>query len=308
MVIDCDPGHDDAVALLLAHAHAEVLGITTVSGNAPLENTTRNALAVVELLGVDTPVHSGAAQPLAGQALHATQVHGADGLGGANLAAPTRQIAGDDACGFLIETTRAYSAVWIVAIGPLTNVALALQRDPGLAGRIAGISIMGGSTSVGNVTPAAEFNIWADPEAADVVFRSGAPLRMCGLNLTHQLRTTDAIIAGLRALGSVRGDFVADLFEYLHERMDGLTGMRESALHDPCAVLAVTHPQLLGFQARAVSVELHGTLTRGMTVVDQRVVRRAGGQPDPANVEVAYELDADRAMAVVLQAIAGDIP
>lgn len=307
VIIDCDPGHDDAVAILLAHAYADVLGITTVSGNAPLTHTTRNALAVVELLGAGTPVHSGAAAPLVGKPLHASHVHGADGLGGASLRLPSSRIAGDDAAGFLIETTRSRPDVWIVAVGPLTNVALALQRDAHLVERIAGISIMGGSTTVGNATPVAEFNIWADPEAADVVFRSGARIRMCGLNLTHQLRTSDAIIAGLRSLASTRGDFVADLFEFLHDRMAGLVGLRESALHDPCAVLAVTHPHLLGFQSRAVSVELDGAHTRGMTVVDQRAVRRSGGEPDPRNVDVAYELDAQRAMALVLEAVAADI-
>jgi inosine-uridine nucleoside N-ribohydrolase len=231
-------------------------------------------------------------------------VHGADGLGGANLRPPSSQVAGDDAAGFLIEATRSHPGVWIVAIGPLTNVALALQRDPALAERVAGISIMGGSATVGNVTPVAEFNIWADPEAADIVFRCGAPMRMCGLNLTHQLRSTDAMIGQLRALDSVRGDFVATLLEFLHERMAQLIGERESALHDPCAVLAVTHPQLFGFQPRAVSVELTGTLTRGMTVVDQRALRRTGRELEQANVEVAFELESQRAMAVVVDAIA----
>ncbi|MCZ6710064.1 MAG: nucleoside hydrolase, partial [Gammaproteobacteria bacterium] len=138
MVVDCDPGHDDAVALLLAHAYADVLGITTVSGNAPLEHTTHNALAVVQLLGASTPVHSGAARPLVGEPRHATHIHGENGLGGASLPALRSDVAGVDGAGFLIDVTRAYSDVWIVAIGPLTNVALALQRDAGLAERIAG--------------------------------------------------------------------------------------------------------------------------------------------------------------------------
>ncbi len=306
MIVDCDPGHDDAVALLLAHAYADVLGVTTVSGNAPLEHTTHNALAVLELLGASTPVHSGAARPLVGEPRHATHVHGEDGLGGASLPALRSDVAGVDAAGFLIQTTRAYSDVWIVAIGPLTNVALALQRDPSLAERVAGISIMGGSAPFGNVTAAAEFNIWADPEAADVILRSGARVRMCGLNLTDQLRTSDSIIVQLRALGTKRADFVADLFEFLHQRMRGLIGVGESALHDPCAVFAVTHPQLLGFRTQAVAVELQGVHTRGMTVVDQRGFRRAGLETEQTNVEVAYELDADRAMVLVLEAIAAD--
>ncbi|MDH3643343.1 MAG: nucleoside hydrolase, partial [Gammaproteobacteria bacterium] len=298
-----DPGHDDAVALMLAHAHLQVLGVTTVSGNAPLEHTTRNALAVLELLGADTPVYSGAAQPLAGEPLHAAHVHGASGLGGASLPAPTTTVVGDDAAGFMIEATLRHAGVWIVAIGPLTNVAVALQRDPSLAKRVAGISVMGGSATVGNATAVAEFNVWADPEAAEIVFACGARLKMCGLNLTHQLQTSDAIVAGLREVRSRSADFVADLFDFLHERMADLIGVSESALHDPCAVLAVSHPQLLSFQERAVSVEVAGTHTRGMTVVDQRAVRRSGGKPDAANVEVAYTLDAEPAMALIVQAV-----
>ena len=304
VVVDCDPGHDDAVALLVAHAHLDVIGVTTVSGNAPLEDTTRNALAVLELLDVDTPVHSGADRPLVGAPLHATHVHGRSGLGGTRLAAPAGSVAGDDAAGFLIEVSRSQPDLWIIAIGPLTNLALALQRDPALVERIAGVSIMGGSATVGNATPVAEFNVWADPEAADVVFRSGARLKMCGLNLTHQLQTNDAIIERLRRIGTPRGEFVADLFDFMHERMEDLLGVRQSALHDPCAVLAVSHPQLLEFRPRAVTVEVQGAHTRGMTVVDQRVIRRSPRGLDAPNVEVAYQLDADGAMALILDAVA----
>lgn len=299
VIVDCDPGHDDAVAIMLAHAHTEVLGITTVSGNAPLESTTRNALAVVELINADTPVHSGAAAPLQGKAIHAAGVHGVSGLGGVELDAPSRAVASSDAVQFILTETRAHQDVWIVAIGPLTNVALALQKDPTLVERVAGISIMGGSATVGNATRVAEFNIWADPEAADVVFRSGARLKMCGLNLTHQLTTSDDLSSELREINSRDSVFVAALFDYMHGRMETLIGRRRSALHDPCAVMAVTHPELLEFEERAVVIELDGTHTRGMTVVDERVTRRR----DPANVEVAYEIDADRAMALVVECL-----
>ncbi len=299
VIVDCDPGHDDAVAIILAHAHADVLGITTVSGNAPLESTTRNALAVLELLGADTPVHSGAAAPLKGKAIHAARVHGLGGLGGVELDEPSRPVASSDAVQFLLTATRAHPEVWIIAIGPLTNLALALQQDPTLTERIAGISIMGGSATHGNATRVAEFNIWADPEAADVVFRSGARLTMCGLNLTHQLTTSDELVRQLREMNSRNSTFVAALFDYMHERMEELIGKRRSALHDPCAVMAVTHPELLVTEARAVSIELDGTHTRGMTVVDERVTRRR----DPPNVEVAYSIDADRAMALVVESL-----
>lgn len=299
LIIDCDPGHDDAVAILFAHVYADVLGITTVSGNAPLESTTRNALAVIELLDADTPVHSGASAPLAGQAIHAAGVHGAGGLGGVDLPAPSRAVASTDAVQFLLEATRAQAEVWIVAIGPLTNIALALQEDPTLTERIAGISIMGGSATVGNATRVAEFNIWADPEAADVVFRCGAKLRMAGLNLTHQFTTSDELVEQLREIGSTKSTFVAALFDFMHGRMEELIGKRRSALHDPCAVLTLTHPELIVSEPRAVVVELDGTHTRGMTVVDERVTRRR----DPANVEVAYSIDADRAMALVVDSV-----
>lgn len=295
MIIDCDPGHDDAVALLLAHRHAEVLGITTVSGNAPLSATTANALMVTALLDADTPVHAGAARPLLGEPTHAQIVHGASGLGGVEPIEHRRDVAGDDAVEFLLDTPN--QDVWIVALGPLTNLALAIERDPSWVHRIAGISIMGGSATVGNTTRVAEFNIFADPEAAARVFRAGAPLTMCGLNLTHQLRTSDATVSRLRDIGTRRAEFAAQLFDYLHDRMAELVGAREAALHDPCAVLAVTHPELIETEPRAVDIELDGTLTRGMTVIDQRNSRRR----DPANATVAYRIDADRAMDLMLE-------
>ena len=303
LIIDCDPGHDDALALILAHYLAEVVGITTVSGNAALEAVTTNALAVVELIGAETPVHSGASGPLVnpadGSAPHATHVHGALGLSGAELAAPVREVASTDAVEFLLETSRAHPGAWLVAIGPLTNVAAAIEQDPDWVGRLAGISIMGGSSVGGNVTASAEFNIWADPEAADVVFRSGAEIRLCGLNLTHQFRTTDALVARIRKNESAIAGFAADLMEYLHGRMESLAGAREAALHDPCAVLAVTHPQLFEFGERQVAIELAGELTRGMTVVDER--RRPENQP--FNVHVGYTINADAAMALLMDAL-----
>ena len=242
IIIDCDPGHDDAVAIILAARTSHLLGITTVSGNASLANVTCNALAITELLEADIPVHSGAARPLIGSPRHAQHVHGETGLGGARLPQPVREVASEDAVEYLLAASREHADCHLVAIGPLTNVALALQRDPTFADRLAGISIMGGSTSVGNVTRAAEFNVWADPEAADVVFSSGAHLQMCGLNLTHQLRTDDSHVTELRQMSSASASFVADLFEFMHERMAGLSGSRTFPLHDPCAGVAGDAP------------------------------------------------------------------
>ena len=299
MIIDCDPGLDDAIALILAHRCAEVVGITTVSGNVPLAATTANALMLTALLDVQTPVHSGASRPLAGEPTYAAHVHGESGMGDFEPPAHDRIAAGDDAVSYLLDA--AASDLWVVAIGPLTNLALAIERDPAFVKRIAGISIMGGSTAGGNVTAAAEFNIYADPEAAARVFASGADIAMCGLNLTHQVQTGDALVADLRAAGAPLARFAAGLFDFLHGVMEDLLGERSSALHDPCAVLAVTHPELFEFAPRAVGVELAGALTRGMTVVDERPARLGA----PANVQVAYRIDAPRAMALVLESLRG---
>ena len=297
MIIDCDPGHDDMVALILAHRHADVLGITTVSGNAPLAATTANALMVTALLDAETPVHAGAAKPLVGEPVHAAVVHGENGLAGVDRLPHDRVVASDDAVGFLLDA--AAEDVWIVPLGPLTNIALAIERDPDWVRRIAGISLMGGSAGPGNATPTAEFNIFADPEAAARVFSSGADITMCGLNLTHQLRTDDAISARLHAVGSPAARLAAQAFDHLHDRMDVLIGQRDAALHDPCAVLAVTHPELLECEPRAVAVETKGELTRGMTVVDERITRRRNAP----NAKVGYRIDSRVAMEVIVGAL-----
>ena len=297
MIIDCDPGLDDAIALILAHHCAEVVGITTVCGNVPLAATTANALMLTALLDVDTPVHGGASRPLAGEATYAPHVHGESGMGDFEPPAHDRTAASGDAVSYLLDA--AAPDVWVVAVGPLTNLALAIGRDPAWVKRIAGISIMGGSTAGGNVTAAAEFNIYADPEAAARVFASGADIIMCGLNLTHQVQTSDAVVAELRAAGAPLARFAAGLFDFLHGVMEDLLGRRATALHDPCAVLAVTHPELFELAPRPVGVEVDGTLTRGMTVVDERT----GGLGDPPNAQVAYRIDAPRAMALVRGAL-----
>ncbi len=299
IILDCDPGHDDAIAIMLAAELTRLVGITTVSGNAPLELTTRNALVITQLLGIDVAVHRGAAHPLAAPVQHAAIVHGESGIDGPVLPTLHRNPANQGAKPFILESTAKEQDIWLVAIGPLTNIALTLEKEPDLVERIAGISIMGGSTQVGNVGPVSEFNVWADPEAADVVFRCGAPIRMCGLNLTHQLTTNDNLVERLRSRSDPVAQFVAAMLEFVHGRMAELRGERSAALHDPCAVLAVTHPQLFRFEHRHVQVELDGELTRGMTVVDERPAR-AAGEP---NVEVAYEIDAPLAMELVMSSI-----
>jgi inosine-uridine nucleoside N-ribohydrolase len=295
VLIDCDPGHDDVMAILTAARWARLVGITTVAGNAALEHTTRNALVTCELAGIDVPVHSGAAAPLSGPARDASHVHGAEGLDGVEIPVPLRSVDGTDASGFILECANSTPGLWIVAVGPLTNVAHALRRDPDLVDRVAGISIMGGGT-FGNVTPAAEFNIWADPEAADVVFRSRAPIRMCGLDLTHQVCADADFIASMRSIGSPLGDFVGGLLAFYAQRIIELSGEDLAALHDPCSVLAVTHPDRFGFAHHSVRIELDGKYTRGMTVIDRRVAQ--------GPVEVAWNVDAPVALDLIRQAVA----
>jgi inosine-uridine nucleoside N-ribohydrolase len=299
VVIDCDPGHDDLIAIAVAASHCELLGITTVAGNAPLAATTRNALVACELFGLDVPVHAGAAHALVAEPPAARSVHGSTGLDGPAPIEPSRGPAGDDAVAFLVETARAVDGLWLLATGPLTNVALALRASPDLADRLAGISLMGGSATSGNVTATAEFNVSCDPEAAAAVFTSGVPIRMCGLDLTHQVAFSDDDISGLRAANTTATSFVADCLAFYLDAVRQLTHWKTAPLHDPCAVLALTHPDLFDMARRRVDVELAGTLTRGMTVVDER----GWDPPEKRNVDLARRVDAVVAKQLIFDAV-----
>ncbi|MDQ6696853.1 MAG: nucleoside hydrolase [Actinomycetota bacterium] len=307
VLIDCDPGHDDAIAILLASVHAEIVGITTVSGNASLVDTTRNALVVTQILGLDVEVHAGAARPLLAPARSAPQVHGETGLDGPVLPPLERSAASHDALGFLLDATRSEEGLWLVATGPLTNVALALRADPHFAERLAGITLMGGSAAAGNVTPVAEFNAWCDPEAAAIVFAAPCPVWMSGLDLTHQVLVRPSVVERIRRLGSPVAAFVADLFDFY---LDGYAAThfdeRAAPLHDPCALLALTHPTLFGRTVLPIAVETSGRLTRGMTVVDRR--RRTGGHhPTDGTVPTTswvHTADADAVLDLLVDAVA----
>jgi inosine-uridine nucleoside N-ribohydrolase len=294
LLLDCDPGHDDVLAILTAARYGDLVGITTVAGNAALEHTTRNALVTCELAGVDVPVHAGASGPLTGPTRDAVHVHGDTGLAGVDIPVPRTTAAGDDGPGFIVETARAHAGCWIVAVGPLTNVALAIQRAPDLPEQVAGIAIMGGGT-FGNATPVAEFNIWADPEAADVVFASGGRIRLCGLDLTHQVCVDDAFLDRLDAAATPLCAFTGGLLRHYRARVLELAGADLAALHDPCAVLAVTNSELFEFTNHRVRIELHGTHTRGMTVIDRRTAR--------GPVEVAWRVDAPWALTLIGDAV-----
>jgi inosine-uridine nucleoside N-ribohydrolase len=302
ILLDCDPGHDDAIAIVTAAHVADLVGITTVAGNAPLDRTTYNAMVIRDVLGIDVPVHSGSARPLVAQASFGAYVHGESGLDGADLPSPVTPLDGTDAVHFIVDTCRRVEDVWIVAVGPLTNVALALRSAPDLAERIAGISVMGGG-SFGNRTAAAEFNIWADPEAAAIVLGAGCRLVMAGLDVTHRFQATPARIERIEEIGGLLASVLAPLLRYFSanylDRHDA-GSLDGAAVHDPLAVLAVTHPELFASVRRHVAVEVAGVLTRGMTVIDERrIVERHA-----PNCTVLVDVDADAAFDVVIDAIA----
>ena len=300
IILDCDPGHDDAVAIVLAAHLCDVLGITTVAGNAPLERTTYNARVMRHLLNLDTEVHSGADAPLVVPAAAAGYVHGESGLDGAELPEPTRPVDGTDAVGFIIDTVRANPGCSLVVTGPMTNVALAITSAPDIVDLVAEVSFMGGGT-FGNRTTMAEFNLWADPHAAATVVRSGAPLVMAGLDVTHRFQATEPRIAAVRAVGGTLATTLADLFDFFSEnyrsRHDDMAG---AAVHDPLSVLAVCRPDLFTSTARFVDIVTDGEHTRGMTVIDRRTLL----DRPAANCTVLDDVDADAAWQIVVDAVA----
>jgi len=301
--LDADPGHDDVFAILVALARTELVGISVVSGNAPLEACVRNALVTLQLAGAEqVPVHEGAAQPLERPPHYAPHIHGDSGLDGPKLPPVRLTPSPTAAVPAILTAAETHDDLWLVATGPLTNVALALQAEPGLAKRLAGISLMGGSYSFGNITPVAEFNIWADPEAAAAVFESGARLKMAGLDVTHQFLITAARRAAVRAIGGRLADFAADLLEYFSQAYAKNFGVPAAGpLHDPCAVLAVSDPEMFEASDYHVAIETTSDLTRGQTIVD----RRPGGILNrKTNAAVLERIADDAAFTAVVAAIA----
>jgi purine nucleosidase/pyrimidine-specific ribonucleoside hydrolase len=302
-ILDCDPGHDDMVAIMLAAAHPRIdlLAITTVAGNGTLERTTHNARAVCGLAGIrDVPIAAGAAGPLVGTLRTAPHVHGESGLEGAELGgAEDVPLAGEHAVDLMARLLReSAESVTLVPTGPLTNIALLLRTHPELAERVREIVLMGGSTDGGNIQPLAEFNIHVDPEAADVVFSSGLPVTMCGLNVTHQALATEAVLGRLRTLGTPLADTVVQLLGFFRDRYRDIWGLPAPPVHDPVAVARVIDPELVRCEEAHVAVELHGTHTRGATVCD-----RFGVTGRIPNARVAVELDAPAFWDLVVSAV-----
>ena len=305
VLIDCDPGHDDAIALLLAVASPEVdvLGVTTVCGNSTLDKTTANAIRVLEFVDRgDVPVAAGADRPLVREAFVAAYVHGQSGMDGPTLPAPQGQPVAAHAVDFLAERILGSpEPVTLVPIGPLTNVALLLARHPEAAARLDRIVLMGGAIAEGNVTPAAEFNIWADPEAAARVFESGLDVTMIGLDVTHKALLRPVHGERLRAQGRT-GTMVADLVDFFSRFHRATYDFDGAPIHDAVAVAEVIRPGLVTTLPRHVAVERQSDLCRGRTVVD--LWRRTGQEP---NASVGVDVDADAFLELLLERL-GSFP
>ena len=305
IIIDTDPGQDDAVAILLALASSEidVLGIVAVAGNVPLALTEKNARKICELAGrPQTPVFAGAVRPLMRDLVTAEYVHGKTGLDGPDLPEPQMALQDKHGVDFIVETLLAEDpgTVTLATLGPLTNIALAINRAPEIAGRVQRIVMMGGGFfEGGNVTPAAEFNIYVDPHAADVVFRSGIPIVMMPLDVTHKALTTRKRVEAIRGLGSAVGTATAELLDFFERFDEEKYGTDGGPLHDPCVIAYILRPDLFMGRACHVGVETMSELTMGMTVVDWWQVT---GRPH--NVLVMRDIDSDGFFALLTERLA----
>lgn len=303
IIIDTDPGHDDAVALLLAWAapeELEILGITTVAGNVPLDKTTNNALRLRELAGADSPIYRGCSQPLVNELETAEYVHGESGIDGPDLPSTKRSVEPLHAVEYLVETLRSTEPVTVCLLGPMTNAATALIEAPDVTAGIEQFVIMGGAFEAGgNRTRAAEFNVFVDPHAADIVLSSGVPVVVMPLDVTHKAQAVPYRIAPLRRLGTPVGEAVIAMLRFV-ERYDlSHNGFEGYPLHDPTVIAYLLEPELFEMRSGRVSVMLDAGASQGMTVGNWKL-----GDSASANAEVAFGIDADRYFELISERLA----
>jgi inosine-uridine nucleoside N-ribohydrolase len=302
VILDCDPGHDDALAIILAafDPRISLLAITTVAGNGPIEKVTENALRICALAGINVPVARGAAASLRGLAESARNIHGKSALDGAELPMPTFAASQESAVELIARIIRTSTIpVSLVATGPLTNIATFIREYPELLPKVKDLTFMGGSAGRGNRTPYAEFNIWVDPEAADIVVKSGLKMTMCGLDVTHQALVTREIFAELAAMQTSVATTIIGLLKFFAHTYDEVFGLADPPLHDPVAIAVVANSAIAKSRMVNVEVELESALTRGATVVDLHEV--TGRAP---NLEIALDLDVQLFWQGMLAAIA----
>ena len=295
VIIDCDPGQDDAVALFLAMSspdELDILGVTTVAGNVPLELTQRNARMMCDIAGRrDLPVYAGCERPLVLEPITAEYIHGNTGIDGVDVFEPDTPLQQGHAVDFIIETLLAADkgTVTLIPTGPMTNVATAIQREPAILDSVQEIVAMGGAMREGgNRSPSAEFNVLVDPHAADIVYNSGKPVTALGLDVTHQVLSTRERVARMRALDNAVAVATADMLSFFHRYDTKKYGSEGAPLHDPCTIAWLLRPDLFATRRCNLSVEKESELTLGHTAVDfWHVTDR------PHNVDWAYEVDAD---------------
>ncbi len=302
IVLDCDPGHDDAVAILLAHGSPEIdlRAITTVVGNQTLEKTTLNARRVCTVAGIENvPIAAGCESPMERPAIVSPDIHGESGLDGPSFGPPTVPVAPVHGVDLLARVVHeSPGEVTVVPVGPLTNVATAIDQDSSLAGAMREIVLMGGTYTQGNRVPTAEFNIVADPEAAALVFASGAPVTMIGLDVTHTALADDAVTKRIRDVGTPVAKMVVDLIQFFGDTYLREFGFPAPPVHDPVAVAAVIRPEILETREVFVAVETRGEWTTGTTVVDFH-----GRYRRPANAKVGVALDVEAFWDLVIDAL-----
>jgi purine nucleosidase len=303
IILDCDPGHDDAIAILLAHGSPEIelLAITTVVGNQTLDKVTHNALVMARVAGLTgIPIAAGCDRPLVRDISFHGDIHGESGLDGPQLPEPTQQQDGRHAVDLIIDTVMSHEAstITLVPTGGLTNIALAVRKEPRLAERVKQVVLMGGGYHTGNWSAVAEFNIAIDPEAAHIVFNERWPVVMVGLDLTHQALATPEVVAEIAALETGPARFVVDLLEFVGSTYKQSQGFDAPPIHDPCAVAYVIDPTVMTIRRAPVDIELSGGLTLGMTVADFR-----SPPPHDCTTPVAVGLDHGRLWGLIVDAL-----
>ncbi|MDP3855817.1 nucleoside hydrolase [Phenylobacterium sp.] len=305
LIIDCDPGVDDAVALFLAFASRdlEILAVTTVGGNVGADLTARNARIIRQIAGrEDVPVHAGATRPLVREPVEADHFHGESGLGDLPVFEPDAPLAAAHAVDVIVETVMAAApgTVTLAVTGPMTNLALAIIREPALAHRLARVVVMGGArTEGGNITPSAEYNIYADPHAAHVVFSSRCPCVVLGLDATHQVRATAGRVAAIRAAGTPAAQAAAGVIDFSNGIERDLVGGRSAPMHDPCVIAYILAPHLFTTRPCGLQVETNSALTLGHTAVEFRLA-----DPSAATVQWVTEVDADGVFGLITERLA----
>jgi ribosylpyrimidine nucleosidase len=323
IILDCDPGHDDAVAILMAAAHPaiELKAITVVAGNQTLEKTAVNALNVASASGrcAGIPVAAGMSRPMVREQVTAGDIHGVSGLDGPTFGPPSLSLDPRHAVDLIIETlTRSDGDITLVPTGPLSNVAMALRKEPRIADKIERIVLMGGAYQLGNVTPSAEFNIYADPEAAHIVFTCGRPVVMMGLDITRKVRATPDVIARVRSLGNPQAILFAEMMEFFAKTQKEIFGWDGPPLHDPTTIAWLIDPGCIELKDMRVEVEIRGELCYGRTSCDffgidgslespgkpTFAAQGSLARPKSANASVAVEINAARFWDIVYDTFA----